>query len=1331
MPEIGAGQPHGDGQIVTFYSFKGGTGRTMALANVAWILAANGKRVLIADWDLESPGLHRFFEPFMEPSVSAQPGVVDFMRGYAWAIDDLVRRESPDAYGDSSTHAGQDAITSHIDDYVRGLGRLVVPVSWRFPDDGTIHFLSAGQQDTGVYKNALSALDWDTLYEQLYGGELLDALRAYLKRSYDYVLIDSRNGLSDIADVCTQHLPDMVVVCFTLSTQGVEGAAKVASQVQHFAGREIQILPVPMRIDDSRKHKVTAGREFFERQFEKIPVGGPYEERRQYWADVEVPYRAAYAYEETLAVFGDRPGLSGSLLSAYERITARITDNAITRLPPRQEWLRLRTMRKFSRGSSGIPLELIIDFSPQQQLWAEWIAAVLAGAGLSARLAGEPVSGPVDRETETQVVAVMSDSYLARSDGSPDDPMPPSLLIQVTDTRIPPGVLRDVPLISLVNLTETEAVERLLEQFEASPVPDGESVTGAIRYPASDGRQIANLPTRNPNFTGRDVVLRQLREELRSRGRTVVLQVPGLRGIGGVGKTQVALEYTHRFKNDYDVVWWLNADPPQYVEASLVDLGARLRAEFKASVPEEGGVAEVARQVLRFLSEPSQQRWLLVYDNAENIEAVLKLLPARGGHVLLTSRNEGWNQLRGRVKALELDFFERPESVGHLRQRRTSIDAADANELAAELGDMPLTLAAAGALLASENMPVPEYLRMLRAEPVRPLPADHPLRAYPEAVAKAWHLSLDRLAEKSKAAARLLEICSVMAPEVSIDLIYSDAMVRAVRDLDGSISEPLMIAKLVNHIDRLALISVERTERQVAVHRVVQTVVRERMTATELRAARRDAHELLAEIRPRNGVDEPQTWSQYRQIWPHLRPAEAELSAKEQVRDLLLDRVRYLRLRDDLEPGNRRALAVERTWRAMLDEQPGPDIARPLRKQLNRLQFHRANLLRDLGRFSESRALDEEVLIRQREELSDEHPHTLQTRGSLAADLRALGEYQRALEFDRDTYHAWAETSGFGDDNAGTLSAANNLALSSLLNGDFRDALRRDRRTLARRLELYGSDSHPNVLSSGTAVGRDLLEAGRYREAVTVLADVTERAQGSLGDARITLNARLWLGSAQRCAGDPQQAEANIDRAVSRLIRGFGQDSNDALAGRLNWALTQLALDKLIRGRAALEEVLAAYQERLGPVHPNTLICQLDLGTALCLEENYVAALPHVESAADGLTGRLGWDHPHTLAATLMKGSVLACLDRPREGALAEQLVLEERTRAFGPLHPDTLRCQSNLMLTLQQMGMNGQAAEWQHVIAELVDQIGAEHPDIAVISANRRLFSQVIPQPF
>src|ERR1700722_5976752 len=139
MPHVTAAQSRGVGRIVTFYSFKGGTGRTMALANVAWILAANGKRVLVADWDLESPGLHRFFQPFMETEVNRKAGIVDFIRGYEWAIDEADRRGRLNV---AAERAGE--VAKIIDAAVRDVSHLVVPVRWRFPDDGAIHFLSPG-----------------------------------------------------------------------------------------------------------------------------------------------------------------------------------------------------------------------------------------------------------------------------------------------------------------------------------------------------------------------------------------------------------------------------------------------------------------------------------------------------------------------------------------------------------------------------------------------------------------------------------------------------------------------------------------------------------------------------------------------------------------------------------------------------------------------------------------------------------------------------------------------------------------------------------------------------------------------------------------------------------------------------------------------------------------------------------------------------------------------------------------------------------------------------------------------------------------------------------
>ncbi len=155
-----------------------------------------------------------------------------------------------------------------------------------------------------------------------------------MKANYDYVLIDSRTGLSDIADICTVHLPDVLVDCFTLSDQSIDGAASVARQIdERYGGRGIKIYPVPMRIDEGEKEKADAGRALARLKFDRFPTGLNSEESTAYWGAVEIPYRPYYAYEETLATFGDEAGLTNSLLSAFERLTAVITEQQITSMP--------------------------------------------------------------------------------------------------------------------------------------------------------------------------------------------------------------------------------------------------------------------------------------------------------------------------------------------------------------------------------------------------------------------------------------------------------------------------------------------------------------------------------------------------------------------------------------------------------------------------------------------------------------------------------------------------------------------------------------------------------------------------------------------------------------------------------------------------------------------------------------------------------------------------------------------------------------------------------------------------------------------------------------
>ena len=203
-----ADDTNSEGKVVTFYSFKGGTGRTMALANVAWILASNGLKVLVVDWDLDSPGLHRYFHPFLDPAkVAATPGVIELITDYAW---DATQG------GDRPADWRQAVRADHAARRLPELGRSPTAACWTSCPPAA---------RTGTTPSAVTAIDWDNFYDRLGGGQFFDALRADMKAHYDYTLIDSRTGLSDIADICTVHLPDTLVDCFTLNDQSIDGAA--------------------------------------------------------------------------------------------------------------------------------------------------------------------------------------------------------------------------------------------------------------------------------------------------------------------------------------------------------------------------------------------------------------------------------------------------------------------------------------------------------------------------------------------------------------------------------------------------------------------------------------------------------------------------------------------------------------------------------------------------------------------------------------------------------------------------------------------------------------------------------------------------------------------------------------------------------------------------------------------------------------------------------------------------------------------------------------------------------------------------------------------------
>jgi tetratricopeptide (TPR) repeat protein len=300
------------GTIATFYSYKGGTGRTMALANVGWILASSGSRVLMIDWDLEGPGLEHYFAPFLPPAGESDRGLIDFFWDAASYATDPLKSDA-----DAESASAPDLLT------------MAEPVRYRFPNSGGLEIIRPGRQDQ-LFGARVQDFNWRHFYENLGGSRLLDGLRERLKFLYDWVLIDSRTGLSDTSGICTVKMPDVVVNCFVPNLQSIEGARAVAESVAVQGKKTIRILPLPCRIENSEHVLLNQARALWRRRHQEFLDEAT--ASTGYWSDVEVPYRPAYAFGESLACLVDTPGLVDTVLAACERLVSHLTHGAVTQL---------------------------------------------------------------------------------------------------------------------------------------------------------------------------------------------------------------------------------------------------------------------------------------------------------------------------------------------------------------------------------------------------------------------------------------------------------------------------------------------------------------------------------------------------------------------------------------------------------------------------------------------------------------------------------------------------------------------------------------------------------------------------------------------------------------------------------------------------------------------------------------------------------------------------------------------------------------------------------------------------------------------------------------
>jgi len=433
-----------------------------------------------------------------------------------------------------------------------------------------------------------------------------------------------------------------------------------------------------------------------------------------------------------------------------------------------------------------------------------------------------------------------------------------------------PGLLAGVVSVDVFAMTEAEARRRLHSAVTAAikgrdkPIerpryPDAyavrngsHAVSDSPRFPVARPA-IWNVPARNPNFTGRADDLDRLHAAM-TRHSTFTLC--SLHGMGGVGKTQTAIEYIHRHADEYNLVWWINAEKAIAIGDQFAELGHELGLEVVA----DAGL--MTRSVHRALRDWS--RWLLVFDNAVTPDDVGPLPWTGSGQMLITTRRNGFRALGDVV---DLDILERVDSVTMLRRRVPDLSRSDAIAIAQRLGDLPLALAQAAGYLDQTHLPASGYLRLLETR-AADLHSRGRTIGHPDNIATIWSVSLDRLRAFTPAAIQLLALCAWMAPEpVPLDLFSNNAALLPA-PLNATAADSVALVDAVGALVDYSL--VRRTGNDILVHRLVQDVIRQdERNVVESRPLTTVLTLLCADL-PAEINDKPQNWPRWRQLLRHI-----------------------------------------------------------------------------------------------------------------------------------------------------------------------------------------------------------------------------------------------------------------------------------------------------------------------------------------------------------------------------------------------------------------------------------------------------------------------------
>jgi hypothetical protein len=780
-----------------------------------------------------------------------------------------------------------------------------------------------------------------------------------------------------------------------------------------------------------------------------------------------------------------------------------------------------------------------------------------------------------------------------------------------------------------------------------------EQVTG--KSPVTVGKPVRLLP--QPGFlAGRADLLTGLHVRLTS-GAGLRPRMVALHGLGGAGKTSVAVEYAHDHLDEVGLAWQFAAENPAVLAAEFSELAAQLGVQDVAGTQDP--VAWVHNMLATFSAG-----WLLVFDNAPDLASVERFLPPAGpGRILITSQNPNWPH----GQSLMVPVLETDVAADFLIAQTGDPDQQAARDLASELDGLPLALAQAAAYVLATGGTLARYLALFKQRRPDLLRRGEPAGSS-RTVATTWSLAFGRLEQSAPSAVGLLRLLACCAPEpVPLRVLLQPRPglagtfgAEVAPTLGLLLDDTLAADDAIAALHRYSLVT-PAGNGLVSVHRLVQAVTVDQMPG-DLLAQWRQAAAAVIEAAIPAGTDAPQTWPVFAPLLPHAHATLTDDS------DGMARTAEYLG--HSGSPAAARDLSstiVDARSRALGPEHPATLVTRN-------------NLARWTGKAGNPAAARDQaaaLLPVVERVLGPEDPGTLAVRANLASMTRAAHDPAGA----RDQFAALLPILErvLGPDHLETLAGREGLAWSTGEAGDKAGA--RDQfAALLPVVERVLGPEHPRTLNDRAGLARwtgGMKDAAGARDQFAALLPVFERVLGPEHPDTLYIRHSVarWTGQ----AGDPASARDQFAVLLPMRERVLGPEHPDTLIAHDHLAIWTGEAGDPAAARDQYAALLAVSERARGPEHRRTLAVRGDLarwtgeaGDPAAARDQYAALLAVSER------GR-GPEHRRTLT---VRGNLARWTGEAGDPAAARDqyaALLPMQERVLGPDHPNTLTTRSNL----------------------------------------------------